>query len=304
MLASQLVAEIEARGLVVYSFTGQDFHIHGGCSLAQPRAGGITFWKSTTSPPETILNSLPHNCVLIVHPNVAANISSTHKALIVVDEPRVAFAVALDALVEDTFTGYIDPTAKIDPRSRIADDAFIGPHVLIGNSVIGARSRVEAGAIILDGTTIGTDVVVGSHSVIGRDGFGYVRLPTGNWLHMRHSGGVLVEDSVHIGAFVSVDQGTLDSTVLRSGCRLDSHVHLAHNVEVGRNVIITSGATLAGGVLVEDDVWIGPGSTIMEHLTIGRAATVGIGSTVIKDVEPGSTVLSPTARRMPPEFRD
>lgn len=45
-----------------------------------------------------------------------------------------------------------------------------------------------------------------------------------------------------------------------------------------------------GGIIIDDDVWIGFGATILDGVNIGRGAIVGAGALVTKDVEPYAIV--------------
>ena len=47
---------------------------------------------------------------------------------------------------------------------------------------------------------------------------------------------------------------------------------------------------LGGGIVVEDDVWIGFGATILSGVHIGQGAVVAAGALVTKDVPPYAIV--------------
>jgi acetyltransferase-like isoleucine patch superfamily enzyme len=61
-------------------------------------------------------------------------------------------------------------------------------------------------------------------------------------------------------------------------------------------VQVCPGANLAGGVICEEDVFIGTGAVVIPRITIGAGATVGAGAIVIRDVEAGTTVVGNPAR--------
>ena len=48
-----------------------------------------------------------------------------------------------------------------------------------------------------------------------------------------------------------------------------------------------------------DDVSFGEGATILGGVRIGAGATVGAGAVVVRDVEPGATVVGNPARPLP-----
>ena len=64
---------------------------------------------------------------------------------------------------------------------------------------------------------------------------------------------------------------------------------------------ISPGCSLAGRIILENDVFIGVGATLMSsvpqrYLRVGEAATVGAGAVVIADVAPGDIVVGVPAR--------
>ena len=94
------------------------------------------------------------------------------------------------------------------------------------------------------------------------------------------------------------------------------------NVIIGRDVYVGPGAAIRGdwgGIVIEDDVWIGANCTILEGARIGQGAVVTAGSVVKGVLEPygvyaGSPLkLRPVlarpddgrcARRLPPAYPD
>jgi UDP-3-O-[3-hydroxymyristoyl] glucosamine N-acyltransferase len=86
--------------------------------------------------------------------------------------------------------------------------------------------------------------------------------------------------------------------VIGRGTKIDNSVHVAHNVEVGENVLIVAHAVIAGSVKIGDGAWIGPATCIRDHVTIGAGASVAIASLVMNDVPPGQTFMGSPAREM------
>lgn len=79
-------------------------------------------------------------------------------------------------------------------------------------------------------------------------------------------------------------------------------------VSIGKNVTIFHQTALAAEtwmgsshrIIIEDDVLIGVGAIVlgnnMSSLRIGRGARIGAGAVVVRDVEPGQTVVATPAR--------
>jgi len=76
-------------------------------------------------------------------------------------------------------------------------------------------------------------------------------------------------------------------------------VNIGHNVSIGRNCFISSGAILCGSVHVEDNSWLAPGAKILNKVVVGEGAKVALGAVVTKDVERGSLVAGASARYLP-----
>ena len=84
--------------------------------------------------------------------------------------------------------------------------------------------------------------------------------------------------------------------VLRQNVLVNSGAIVEHDCDIGDHVHIAPGAVVASTVRVGTAAHIGAGSTIRQCLTIGAASVVGMGAVVIKDVQPGETVVGVPAR--------
>jgi UDP-3-O-[3-hydroxymyristoyl] glucosamine N-acyltransferase len=174
-------------------------------------------------------------------------------------------AWALAELLQDAVVP--DDPPVVGPGCSIAPTAVLGPRV-----VLGARVRVGAGA------------------VIGHPGFGWAFGASGSVRPLPQLGGVMIEDDVVIGPLCTVDAGTLSATRLRRGAKLDAHVHIAHNVEVGEGAIVAAQCGFAGSVKIGRGVLVGGQVGVAEHVTIGDGARIAGKSGVIGDVPPGAVV--------------
>lgn len=89
-----------------------------------------------------------------------------------------------------------------------------------------------------------------------------------------------------IGRFCSIAEGV--TFVIQSDHYLD-HLSTYPFKAVALNQPIVE-ATGKGGIVVEDDVWIGFGSTILDGVTLRRGTVVAAGAVVVKDTPPYSIV--------------
>jgi UDP-N-acetylglucosamine acyltransferase len=65
-----------------------------------------------------------------------------------------------------------------------------------------------------------------------------------------------------------------------------AYAHVAHNCQIGNNVIMANAVNLAGHVHVQDFVTIGGMTAVHQFVEIGTYAFVGGGSGLSKDVPP------------------
>lgn len=159
------------------------------------------------------------------------------------------------------------------------------------------QTEIHKSAIIGEGTTWGDGLIVEENVIIGAncslnfDGFGY---HNGN--HIPHKGRVIIKSGTRIHNNVCIDRAVIGDTVIGHNCRIDNHVHIAHNVKVGDGSFIIAGAVICGSVNIGKNVWVAPNSSIREHLTIGDNAIIGLGSVVTKEVKPNQTVMGNPAK--------
>ncbi len=191
-------------------------------------------------------------------------------------EPELAEGVMPGALVDEGVS--MGPGCRVEPGARIEAGVCMGAHC-----------RVGANAVILACCKLGSRVRVGPGSVLGAPGFGLsregerpVRIP--------QVGMVVIEDEVELGARCTVDRATLGATRIGAGSKLDAAVHVGHNVDIGRNVIIAAQTGLSGSVKIGDGAVLGGQVGVADHVVIGAGSQIGAGSGVGSRVAPGARV--------------
>lgn len=148
---------------------------------------------------------------------------------------------------------------------------------------------LEPGAVVLPGVVVGEHVRIGAGTIVGRPGFGFVVAPDGTPRPVPHLGGVELADHVSIGAYCTIDAGVLLPTRIGAHSKLDSHVHVGHNVILGARVLVAAQAGFAGSVVVDDDVHVGGQAGIADHVHIGAGARIAAKAGVIGSVPAGAT---------------
>lgn len=184
------------------------------------------------------------------------------------------------------------PTAIIDPRARIAADVEIGPYALIG-------AHVE----------IGPGCRIGAHTVIT----GHTRLGANNRIYQFCSLGEAPQDKKYAGEETRLEIG--DGNTIREFCTLNcgtaqdagvtrlgnhnwimAYVHLAHDCQVGNQVVMANGTQLGGHVHIGDYAILGGITAVHQFCRIGAHCITGAGSVVLQDVPPYVTVSGNPAR--------
>ena len=178
---------------------------------------------------------------------------------------------------------YLGENIKIGNNTKIYPNVYIGDNVVIGDNVI-----LFSGAKIYSDTIIGDNCVIHSSAILGADGFGFAPNEKGEFIKVPQTGNVIIEDNVDVGAATSIDRATLGSTIIRKGVKLDNHIQIAHNVEIGKNTVIAAQTGIAGSTKIGENCMIGGQVGIVGHITIGNNVKIqaqsGIGRNV-KDNE-------------------
>jgi len=182
---------------------------------------------------------------------------------------------------------YIGKRAKIGNECRIYEHVYIGDDVVIGNHCI-----IYPGVKIYPGMVIGNNVILHAGVVIGSDGFGFAPLPDGSYKKIQHTGNVIIEDDVELGANTTVDKSQIGSTIIHRGVKIDNLCQIAHNVEIGENTVMAALSGIAGSAKVGKNCVIGGQVGILGHITVPdgtkMAARTGI-TTSLK--EPGQSIM-------------
>lgn len=237
--------------------------------------------------------------------------------IVEVASPKQAFIRAARALVPQVPPAPgIHPSAVIASSARLEQGVYAGPRVVIEDRArvgagtalhagvtVGARAEIGQGCVLHPGVILypnarlGNRVTLHAGAVIGGDGFGYV-FSDGRHEKFPQLGGVVIEDDVEIGCNATVDRGSLGTTVIGEGTKIDNLVQIAHNVRIGRHVVIAAQTGVSGSVDIGDYTVIGGQVGIGDHVRIERRAVIGAGSGVLpgKIIREGDVVWGTPSR--------
>lgn len=259
--------------------------IAGFADVGSAGAGDLSFFAGDGEVPRTSAT-----CVLVKE---GVEFDRAIPAVIVVKDPKLAFAkaaarlssaprrsgidpsaaIAVDADVKASFVG---PNVVIDNAAKIAADVEIHAGCYVGRDVsIGRGTRIFSNCTIYSGTTIGEDCIIHAGCVIGADGFGFVRDGESGYVKFPQAGAVTIGNEVEIGANSCVDRGALGLTEIGDGTKIDNLVQIAHNVKIGKRVVIAAQTGISGSTIIEDDCVIGGQVGMGDHARVLSGAIIG-----------------------------
>jgi UDP-3-O-[3-hydroxymyristoyl] glucosamine N-acyltransferase len=236
---------------------------------------------------------------------------------IAVCSPKLAFIRAAQVLHPTPApVAGVHPTAIVSTEATLAEGISIGPYVVIERGVrVGQETSVAAGVYlgerseigshctlyprvtIYPGARLGDRVVLHAGVVIGGDGFGYV-FADGRHQKFPQVGSVVIEDDVEIGSNTTVDRGSLGTTVVGKGTKIDNLVQIAHNVTIGKHCVIVAQTGISGSTTIGDYVVIAGQAGVGEHARIESHAVIGGQAGILpgKIVREGTVVWGTPAR--------
>jgi UDP-3-O-[3-hydroxymyristoyl] glucosamine N-acyltransferase len=232
--------------------------------------------------------------------------------LIKVKDPYLAFSVLLEeydkmisylkeGVEEPSFIGKGSVTGEEVYRgafSYIGENVTIGknvkiyPHVYIGDGVkIGDNTILNPGVKIYSNTQIGTNCHIHAGAIIGSDGFGFAPQKDGTYKKIPQLGNVILEDNVDIGANTVLDCATLESTIIKSGAKLDNLIQIAHNVVIGENTVIAGQAGISGSTKIGKNCVLAGQVGIAGHVEIADNVTIGAQAGITKSIPGEGQIL-------------
>jgi len=199
--------------------------------------------------------------------------------------------------------GPIHPSAVVHASARIDPSATIEPRAVIGrNTRIGARCRIMAGAVLEHDVAIGDDsvvhpcavigygcklgaqVVIGPGSVIGSEGFGFAQDGARRSHLIPQTGIVVIEDRVRVGANNCIDRATYAETRIGAGTKFDNLCHVAHNVQIGTDCLLTAMFCVAGSSRIGNHVMASGQTGVIDHVEICDDVVLVHRAGVVKDI--------------------
>jgi UDP-N-acetylglucosamine acyltransferase len=175
----------------------------------------------------------------------------------------------------------IHPLAVVDSGAELGADVIIGPFCNVGPNVrLGDRVKLRSHVNVEGHTTLGAGCEVWPFANVG-----------GKTQDLKYKGGaprLVVGENTVIRECATLNCATYDGGETRIGskCLIMAYSHVAHDCIVGDRVIMANNATLAGHILIEDDVILGGLAAVHQFVRIGRMSILGGFTKAVKDVPP------------------
>lgn len=251
--------------------------------------GSSLVFLETSSRKEPLPKSLPAACII-----APRDLVRTGWNAIVSEKPKLDFARAAQFLCpRPVGTGARHESSAASPEATIGENVDIGPYVSIAagasigdgcilqtgvvvgeNCRLGEQCILHPRVILYPGAEIGNRVTLHAGVVVGGDGFGYV-FDGQRQEKFPQVGRLVIEDDVEIGCNTTIDRGSLGTTRIGAGAKIDNLVQVAHNVQIGRGVVIAAQTGISGSTVIEDFAIIGGQVGFGDHARVESGAIIG-----------------------------
>lgn len=229
--------------------------------------------------------------VVVTSAEVAEQLDAQQHFVVGVENVRLAQAKIKqcydDYQSADSEWDAIHVSAVVHPSVKLGEHCRIGPNAVIGaNCVLADKVVVRAGAVIEHNvnidqgsiintlanigydTQIGQNVVIQAGAIIGSEGFGFAPDNQKRYHRVPHTGHVVLEDDVHVGANACIDRGTYGVTRLARGVKIDNLVHIAHNVQIDEDSLLAAQSCVAGSSVIGKRVIASGQTGVLDHKII------------------------------------
>ena len=182
---------------------------------------------------------------------------------------------------------HIHPTAIVDPKAELADDVAIGAFSIVkGNVQIGPGTVVHEHTHIHGRTMIGKGCQIGPAAYIGL-------APQ----HLKHTGegtSLVIGDQVIIREMASIHRsitpGLEHATRVGDRCFIMASAHVAHDCQVGNDVVMANAVLLGGHVTIGEKAFLGGGCAIHQFCRVGRLAVIAGNEALSQETPPFAAV--------------
>ena len=177
----------------------------------------------------------------------------------------------------------IHPSAVIEDGAVLGDDVVVEAYSYISSgSIIGNNVCIKQGARILANTQIGDDSTIFSYAIVGD-------IPQDISYNDDINSWVIIGKKATIREFVTINSGTAKGdgfTRIADNAFIMAYCHIAHDCNIGNNVILANNATLAGHVEIGDFAVVVGLTPIHQFVKVGEGAMIAGASALSQDIVP------------------
>jgi len=266
-------------------------------SLFEADEGGLCWMRAQGDEAIELVKKTPCNIIICSEIEISDQYLG-NKALVFVKNPHLAYLRLLSNLFGSNLRPKpgVHASAVISPDAKLGANVSVGPFVILGVCTLGDNCVIKSHAVVHDGVTIGSNVLISEHCNIGGEGFGFIKNEEEQFENMPHIGTVVIEDDVEIFPYTNVDRGTLGTTRIGRGTKIDHFCHIGHNSVIGLSNIITPNVTLLGGVKIGDQCMVGAGAALRDGVRVGNNVIIGMSSVVTKNISDNEVWVGSPAR--------
>ncbi len=288
---SEIFQKFSETGVLI-SMSGKDREVHGIAPVERCGEGDLVFIDK-----KDFLHFIQEN-----KPSVVVLSSALMELLGDAQDLKTTFLVAASvplahALIKQQYQDRnlrteewqgVHSSAVVHESARLGKNVLIAPGVVVGaDAIIAANVVLMAGVVVEHGvkigdnsvihpntvigyhSEIGKNVVIKSGTVIGSEGFGYAQDANRKSHKIPQTGRVVIEDDVTIGSCCCIDRAAYEETRIGRGTKMDNLCHIAHNVKIGEDCLLTAGLIVAGSTTLGSRVITSGQTGILDHLKIG-----------------------------------
>ena len=176
----------------------------------------------------------------------------------------------------------IHHTAIVDNNSKIHDNVEIGPYCIIGPSVeIASNTKLHSHVNIVGNTKIGENNEIFPFTSIGTD--------PQDLKFKGEENSIIIGNNNRLREYVNINPGTSQGgTVTKIGSNnlLMVYCHIAHDCNIGDNIVLANNVQVGGHVTIHDNAIVGGSCAIHQFSRIGNLSMVGGMTGVLSDVIP------------------
>ena len=176
----------------------------------------------------------------------------------------------------------IHQTAIVEKKSKISKNVEIGPYCIIGPDVE-----------IAEGSKLHSHISIKGNTKIGKNNefFPFVSIGTDpqDLKYKGEKNSIIIGDNNKFREYVNINPGTSQGgtiTKIGSNNLLMVYCHVAHDCNIGNNIVLANNVQVGGHVIIEDNAIIGGSCAVHQFSRIGHLSMVGGMTGVLSDVIP------------------